>query len=268
MEISERVTTREELVTILEGQILNGTLAAGTMLASERKLSEQYSVSRSGVREALRVLAERRLIVVRSGRGAFVREPDSTAAAAAVTNALRREQVTARDVIVGRRMLEAETAALAATARTASDLDEMQRALTNLGIRNPLLERVRADLEFHLAVAHASHNPVLETMFRAISGFTAELILRSLSDAEVSEVGLPQHAEILDAIRSGDGVGARTLMCEHLDVAMSRYGLDLDQGLDAVAERQLSEVLGSRRTLGDLLEVGRVGQVQPGANGG
>jgi GntR family transcriptional regulator, transcriptional repressor for pyruvate dehydrogenase complex len=250
-----RPISREELVAVFENQIIDRSLPPGSMLPSERKLSEQFSVSRSGVREVLRVLDERRLIHVEQGRGAFVREPDPAAAAAAVTDALRREQVTARDVIVGRRVLECETAALAATARTDDDLRAMGNALGQLTEHKAILERVKADLGFHLAVAHASHNPVLETMFRAITGLTAELMLRSLSDREVSRAGLPQHKDILEAIRNRDPEAARSLMRDHLGVAMDHYGPDLDQLLDIVAERQLSRMVGGTQTLRDVFDL-------------
>lgn len=247
--------SRDDLVAVLEHQIIGEQISAGSMLPGERKLSEQFSVSRSAVREALSVLSERRLISVEQGRGAFVRESDPADAAALLTDVFRRERVTARDVIVGRRVLECETALLAATARTDRDLAVMQNALVQLRDEDALLDRVKADLAFHLAVARAAHNPVLEAMFGAITGLTAELMLRSLSDREVSSAGLPQHVDILNAVRAGDAQSARAHMAEHLDVAMMHYGPDLDQWLDTVAERRLSRLVGTRQTLDDVFRL-------------
>lgn len=255
MEARAHRMSRDELVALLEGHIIDGTLPSGTALPGERKLSEQFSVSRSAIREALSVLTERRLISVEQGRGAFVRESDPADAAAVLTDVLRRERVTARDVIVGRRLVECETAFLAANAHTAHDLAVMENALAQLRDDDALLDRVKADLAFHLALARAAHNPVLEAMFGAITGLTAELMLRSLSDREVSTAGLPQHRDILDAVRAGDGESARAHMAGHLDVAMTHYGPDLDQWLDTVAERRLSRLVGTRQTLEDVFRL-------------
>lgn len=249
------VSTREELILALEHQILSGQLKPGSLLPSERQLSENHSVSRSGVREALRVLAERRLVSVKHGRGTFVADPDSGAAAAAIGNALRRENITARDVIVGRTVVEKEAAALAATVRTDEDLERMDRILVLLDPRSAILDVVRADLSFHLALVRGSHNPIFEAMFRAISGFTAELMLRSLSDEGVAEIAVPQHREILRAVRDGDSTAARALVNAHMEVAVNHYGADLDRSLDAVAERELGRLFGPERSLNDIWDV-------------
>ncbi len=246
-------STHTDLVGLLEQRILSGEFQPGELLPSERKLSERYAVSRSGVREALRVLAERQLVAVRQGLGTYVTEPTTNAAAAAVGNALRRERVTARDVITGRTILEREAAATAARVRTDDDLAEMRRHVFAAGARLGIVEEVREDLAFHLAVARAAHNPVIETMFRAIAAYTAEMMLRSLADRDVSRVGLPQHREILEAIEARDAERAESVMVAHLRVAAERYGRDLDASLEAVAEREMRRLLGGS-SLDELLD--------------
>lgn len=246
------VSTKDQLVDELEQKILSGELAVGAMLPSERRLSETYSVSRSGVREALRVLGERGLVTVRHGRGTFVTDPDAAAAGSAIGYALRRERITARDVIVGRMAVEKDAAALAAEVRTDADLHLLERIIAGMESSSAILELVRADFAFHLALVKASHNPVLEAMFRAISGYTAEMMLRSLSDRTVADVGVPQHRAILEAVRDGRADQAKRLVEEHLTVAVEHYGPDLDRSLDAVAERELQRMLGPTGSLEDV----------------
>jgi GntR family transcriptional repressor for pyruvate dehydrogenase complex len=246
------VSSREDLIEALEEQILSGKLAPGTRLLSERKLSDTFSVSRSSVREAIGVLAERRLVTVQQGRGTFVTAADPGAASAAVVHALRRENVTARDLIVGRMALEKEAAALAAEARSEDDVRELGSILARLDTSRTIFDEVRLDLAFHAAIFAATHNPVLQTMFSAIAGFTAELMLRSLSDRAVTEVAIPQHRQILEAIEAGDGSRAREVMQAHLAVAMELYGRDLDRSLDAVAGRELDKLLGPGNSFDDL----------------
>ena len=247
--------SREDLVAMLDRQILTGALPAGSPLPSERQLAERFAVSRPVVREALRALSERRLVRIEIGRGAFVRESDPTAAATVLATSIRGRNVTARHVIDGRRLIEVETARLAAEHRGTEDLERMEQALHSLHPDDPLLDRVRADLRFHLAVARASHNPVLEAMLGAISGLAAELMVRSLSDPDVAREGVPQHAQILAAIADKDVTTASSRMCEHLDLALSKYGADLDDNLDTVAERRMREDPGPDRSLDDLFRI-------------
>jgi GntR family transcriptional repressor for pyruvate dehydrogenase complex len=168
---------------------------------------------------------------------------------------MRGKRVTARHAIDGRRLLESETASLAAQARTDEDITVIQAAIDSLSEQDDLLDRVRADLSFHLGVARASHNPVLEAMFGAMSGLAAELMLRSLSDPDVAKAALPQHSEILRAIVARDSAVARETMICHLEVAITHYGDDLDLELETIAERRLRDVVGVRKTLDDLFRL-------------
>jgi GntR family transcriptional regulator, transcriptional repressor for pyruvate dehydrogenase complex len=234
---------RDRLVSALEELILSDSYPVGSMLPAERTLSERLGVSRTALREAMRTLVERNLISIEQGRGAIVLGADPAATASTMADAFLRHSVTARDVIVGRLMLESETARLAAGQRTDRDLEAMQNALNQLDESTSILRRVKADLAFHLAVAHSSGNIVLETMFQAISGLASEMMMRSLSDPAVTSAGLPQHQKIHNAIARGDGNEASTLMHDHISIAFEHYGQDLDRPLDIVAERELARML-------------------------
>lgn len=241
-----------DLAALLERQILSGSVPPGAALPSERQLAERFGVSRTVVRETLRALSERRLVRIEVGRGMFVREPDPTASAALLANSVRGRNATARHVIRGRQVVEAATSRLAAMHHGAADLARLDSAIAAMRPQDSLLEQVQADLQFHLAVARASQNPVLEAMFGAISGLAAELMLRSLSDKTVAHEAVPQHGLILAAVRERDPDAADRHMREHLDVAMSRYGADLDENIDELAARSLRERAGADRSLDDI----------------
>jgi GntR family transcriptional repressor for pyruvate dehydrogenase complex len=232
------------LAAQLQRQILGGEIPPGGALPSERKLAERYRVSRSVVREVLGVLAERRLIEVVIGRGAFVRAPRTTDAARAFQGVLRRHGVTARQLVEARRLLESHAAELAAVRATDADLRDMLTHLEALEGADRLVERVRRDLAFHITVARAAHNPVLEVMFASIAEPSAELILRSLSDPATAAAGVPVHRRVYNAIRSGNPRAARSAMARHADIAAQTYGPDLDRDLDQVAGADLRHALG------------------------
>lgn len=245
--------TRAVLSAQWEAEILSGRVGAGERLPSERELAVRHGVSRPVVREALRTLIERHLVEVIPGRGAFVRGVRATDVAPGMDALLRRRQPTPRDLVEARTMLECTAAEIAATRVQESDLAAMEDALARLDGAADVIERARYDLAFHLAIARAAHNPVIDTMFGAISGLTIELMLRSLADPIVAPTSLPYHAAIVDTIKSHDGRAAREAMANHLAVASRTYGDDLDRSLESVARRELARLLDPGATLEDLL---------------
>lgn len=228
-------------------------MAAGEKLPSERELAERHGVSRPVVREAMRGLVERNLVDVVPGRGAYVRAARATDGAAGMDALLRRHQATARNVVEARTMLECTATESAATRATSTDIAAIEGALERFDRAEGLIEQARYDLAFHMAIAHGSGNPVIETMFGSITGPTIELMLRSLGDPVVTRISVPYHRAILDAIRARDPVRARAAMADHLAVAARTYGADFDRNLENVARRELARLFSPDTTLDDLL---------------
>ena len=249
------IATRAGLAAALEAAILGGRLAPGAKLPSEREMAERHRVSRPAVREAIRGLVERDLIEVVPGRGAFVRHARTSDAAGRMDALLRRRQPTPRHLVEARLMLEGTAAALAAERAGAADLAAIAAALDAFDAAAGLLDQVRHDLAFHLAVARAAHNPVVETMFGAVAGLTAELMLRSLADPLTTPDSLPYHRAVFDAIRGNDPALARAAMTDHLKVAARTYGADFDRSLDSVARREVARLLDPGMDLDALLAV-------------
>ena len=245
--------SRADLAAHLEDEILAGRLGAGTKLPSERQLADRFGVSRPVVREALRGLVERDLVEVRPGRGTYVRHARSTDAADRLGALYRRHQATPRHLVEARTMLESTAAALAAERATQEQVAAIERALVRFDSATGLIDQARFDLGFHLAIARAAGNPVIETMFGSITGLSVELMLRSLGDPAVARTAVPLHWAILDAIRHRDAERARAEMVGHLSVAASLYGDDYDRNLESVAQRELERLLAPSVTLDDLL---------------
>jgi DNA-binding FadR family transcriptional regulator len=245
--------TRATLSAYLEEQIVSGRLAAGEKLPSERQLADRHGVSRPIVREALRSLVERNLVEIQPARGTFVRHARATDAAGHLDALYRRSQATPRDLVEARTMLECAAVELAAQRATEDEIEAIARTLIEYDRGTTLFERARYDMAFHLAVARAAGNPVIETMFGSITALTVELMLRSLSDPAVARVSIPYHREIYEAIRERDPARARTAMAHHLAVASSHYGDDYDRSIESVARRELERLLAPGVTLDDLL---------------
>jgi GntR family transcriptional repressor for pyruvate dehydrogenase complex len=150
-------------------------------------------------------------------------------------------------------MLESTAAGLAAERATEDDLERIDAALTRFDRATTIVERARYDLVFHLAIAQAAHNPVIETMFGSITSLTVDLMLRSLSDRAVTDASVPLHAEIARAIRARNPERARQAMFEHLTVASRFYGEDYEESLESMAQRHLSRLLEPGSTLDALM---------------
>jgi GntR family transcriptional repressor for pyruvate dehydrogenase complex len=226
---------RETLLELLDDLIVSGAWPAGSKLPSERALCQHFGLSRPVVREVLRRLEERGLIDVQPARGSFVRRLSAVDATRSLDALYRRTGATARDLVVARTMLECEAAALAATNATAKAQDRMQMVLAAHDATRELDHRAELDVSFHESIARASGNPVLHIMFASIRPLVSSLVMRSLADREVREAGEPLHRTILDAIVSRDAESARSAMHEHLALALTLYGDDLDRPLQEIA---------------------------------
>jgi GntR family transcriptional repressor for pyruvate dehydrogenase complex len=148
--------------------------------------------------------------------------------------------VTARHLIVARRMLESEAAALAATNHNAEDSTRMTEVLTAFDA-TPEADPgkgARLDVAFHESIALASGNPVIQIMFGSIRVLTHGLVLRSLTDRYVRNEAAPLHRVILEAILAHDVPAARSSMEEHLVIAERHYGGDLDRPLTETLEQR------------------------------
>jgi GntR family transcriptional repressor for pyruvate dehydrogenase complex len=209
---------------VLAGDIASGRLPAGAALPREADLARQFRVSRGVARECLRGLEERRLVVVRHGRGATVmpeREWDvfDAEVLTAILGSGRGPGVLG-EYEECLRVLETEAAGLAAERAGESDLARLSDTLAQMaaaaerpasGVAAAMLYD-RADAEFHDALLAAARNRALASV--------ADPIRRALASARAPHRRLARspegHRRVLAAIAAGDAVAARVAMREHL----------------------------------------------------
>lgn len=210
--------------------IIEGLLPEGQPLPRETDLAEQFEVSRRVIREALRGLEERGLIVVQHGRpGAIVtsRRRWDVLDTDVLTVMLQSSHSSAvlAEYIDARRIIEVEAAARAASGATDEDLKRLAsvfghfEASARRAAVNRSAERIfyKADIEFHQAILDASGNRVLARL----TGPIQQALLTSRRPLAHPGYELPerleQHRRILRAIASRDVEGARAAMRDHLD---------------------------------------------------
>ncbi len=218
--------TVDQLVDLLETEIVSGRLESGSPLPSERTLSIDYGVGRPLVREALRSLASRGLVETSPGRGTYV---NSSGRFGPLDSVHLARLATARQVVEARVTIESQTAGLAAERATPQQIELLTALLDRVGSTRDPVQRSRLDLAFHLSVARASNNPVLEAMLASIAPLMVQLMMRSIGDGRTAERSHPLHWECLDAIRSSDRRGASAAMESHLRVADETFGDGYDE---------------------------------------
>lgn len=221
----------------LQDEIASGQLAPGSKLDSERKLAERFGVGRPLVREALRRMEERGLIATRAGRGSFVQEFRPWTDGAPTNLTAVRSRVTPRELSHARQLLESEAAALAAMYRTEEQVAHLRDLLAAFDAGGNVDDLAELDMAFHEGIVLASGNVAIQVMFGSIRTMTKALMLRSLTDRAVTQVGAPIHHTVLDAIARRDPDAARAGMRAHLQVAETHYGIDLDAPLADVLRR-------------------------------
>lgn len=239
--------TREALAQRLLHHEVEVSRAADGALPSERVLAQRFAVSRPFLREVLRGLEQRGVIDIVPARGAFVRDVGPLDAARATHDAYRHQGATPRHLVEARATLERQTATLAAERATDDDLAAIERARRSFDSADGLLARASADIAFHTLIARAAHNPVLETIFGAISTLVFETMIRSLGDTAVVRTGAPMHATIIEALLARDGERAADAMGRHINLANSTYGADLDQDLEELVRTILAPAGGAAK---------------------
>ncbi|ALV43982.1 GntR family transcriptional regulator [Pseudarthrobacter sulfonivorans] len=219
--------THQLVLTWIEQQLSDGQLSVGGRLPAERALAEQLAVSRTSVREAIRILEA--MGVVRAGvgsgpeAGTVVISDPTAALGSALRLHVATQHLPVSDIVETRILLETWAAA-----RAKPDAPELGLAATLLGEMDAVERVARTaddflalDIRFHLALADAAGNAVVSAMMgslrESIQGYTARFTA-NLPDWDATASRLQaEHREILAAIRNDDGARAAALVAAHIE---------------------------------------------------
>jgi GntR family transcriptional regulator, transcriptional repressor for pyruvate dehydrogenase complex len=208
----------EQIVQQVEDSIVKGTLKPGDQLPPERELAQQFGVSRTAVREAVKALREKGLVEAYPGRGTFITDGTSYAIRQSLDRMVKIGQTEGSGYLVEvREILEPEIAALAATRADEENLAAMREAVAVMdAARRDSDAFIEADLDFHLALAEAAANPLILTLIDSIVGLLREQRTRIFLVEGGPERGQYHHKRVLEAVEHRDPIGAREAMKAHL----------------------------------------------------
>lgn len=199
--------------------IISGRLREGEVLPSQRELGEQFGVSRTVVREAVRSLVTKGVVAERTGRGLKVARLDAQPLVEAMSLLLRGSaELEFGDVHEVRVMLEAQMAAVAAERAGAEDIVELRRLTDQLAQAVDDVELAsQLDVEFHRAIARATKNELYLALLDSIGGILLNIRRATLAAADRRLDVLDEHTRVIDAIAAHDPPAARASMEGHLD---------------------------------------------------
>jgi DNA-binding FadR family transcriptional regulator len=238
----------------LRAGMLSGEFAVGSRLPAERDLSKQLSVSRSSVREALIALEVEGWVEVRTGSGIYVLDRSKVNANINAINNIATQAVNTSDIgifegedtllstpmsenkaewgplelIRARRVVEGETAAIAALQAKRKDIDAMSKALRMMQTEaaDGVLP-LDGDRAFHTAIVQASGNEVLidtvQSFWDSRRGPIFERLVGYFETMQSWQAAIAEHSAILEAIQAHDAAAARTAMHAHMDKSHARF---------------------------------------------
>jgi GntR family transcriptional repressor for pyruvate dehydrogenase complex len=208
----------EKIVEQIETRILSGDLKPGNRLPPERELSEQFGVSRTAIREAMKALTQKGLVEVQPGRGTFVTNGTSSVMRSSFGLVMKLGLAEGtRDLVEVREILEPEIAALAARRANQEQIAILREAVSVMEKSLEDVETfVEADLDFHLALAEGAQNTLILMLIDTWVDLLRELRTRIARVNGGIERAQFHHKQILQAVENRDPQAARDAMHAHL----------------------------------------------------
>jgi DNA-binding FadR family transcriptional regulator len=205
--MAKSIKLADRVIAELQQEISLGRYKVGEIIPPEPVLMEQFGVGRSTIREAIKTLSNAGVLRVQQGAGTFVCEPQTEP----LDQRLRRAAI--QEVNDVRSLLEVEIVQLAARHRREDDLEMMHAAIKDRwkAIENDDYSSCAdADIQFHKAVAQASHNSVLADLYQTFTTIIRDSFQQREINVQVFKNTHELHVELLLAIEKQDATKAAT----------------------------------------------------------
>lgn len=220
-------TLLSSITTDIENQIIEGTLKPGDKIPNEQELMARYQVSRSTLREAIKLLTSNGTLEIRRGKGTFVCQTPGMAEDPLGLNFIGADNLD-KYLYEARLIFEPEIARLSALRATESEIKTLRKLSDSISVLDTYLEGAdtddsvienmhNKDKSFHIMLCKTCRNPVLERLVPIIiQSITFSYEPKSFKDRRVSGPRKSTHGNICDAIANRDAEKAKQLMFNHL----------------------------------------------------
>ncbi|MFC0008529.1 FadR/GntR family transcriptional regulator [Devosia nitrariae] len=220
------------VVKTLAQRILSEQLKPGSLLPPEAELCDELNISRSALREAVKVLGNMGLVTTRPRTGTQVRKRDEWNLLDQDLLAWSMEIAPSPELVLSlieaRQAIEpaaARLAALRAGAAELAPLEDAYRRMSEAKARQDFATFNQADIDFHTALLRASGNIVFQQLSNTIGAALAYSFRMTVERAREPGASLPNHGEVIERIRERDSEGAAASMARLLRIAVIDLGL-------------------------------------------
>jgi GntR family transcriptional repressor for pyruvate dehydrogenase complex len=187
-------------------------------LPTEYQLAQQFGVSRSVIREALKLLKERGLVTMRAGDGSYTVRPGKKVISHTLERVIRFNRYSDDNITEVRMILEMTAVQDAAVQATDSQIDCLEKIEQKMeSEKNTFEKRVALDCEFHEYIASIGSNQLLASLVDSLMDIIKEFIrIRLEQHPEGNELGIMWHRKIIEAIKAHDSAKAGLYMRQHI----------------------------------------------------
>lgn len=220
----------EVILDQIKDQMVTGELKIGQKIPPEIELSRTLGVSRSSLREALKILTVLGMLESKTGEGTIIKKADPENLKSIMSLVIVSGGLDTSELFETRILLEMHAAELAAYRRSEEDLDELKKHLA--GMDDQFVEKqeqIELDHLFHTSMVKASKNNMLVILYELISGLLKEQIREVRSELsnnfKVMQRFQKEHWEIYEAIKNQNGDIAHTIVSMHLKSAQHDLGI-------------------------------------------
>ena len=212
----EKILVSDGILEQIRNLIHAGEFSPGERLPSEMKMAGSLSVSRSSLREALNALVHLGYLQ-RRNRGIYVKPQMQWQTRHDFHFRRSQEDLNVAEMIEVRKIIESELCALAAKRAGPEDLNALEESLIRMKAKfNDPAAFIRANQHFHVCIARAAKNHILEDFIIKIRDLLKSNIALVIEKSTISKRSLAYHQRIFGAIRDGDVSRARRAMAEHI----------------------------------------------------
>ncbi|MBY5968640.1 transcriptional regulator NanR [Halomonas denitrificans] len=228
LKISRRKLS-DEVFDRLYQQLLEGAYAPGDSLPSERELMESFGVGRPAIREAVQALERLGLVAIHHGQRPKVLTPSADGMLAQIEltamHLLATEPATLDHLKEARKFFEVGMVARAARKLAPKDLARLEAlvAQQRRALNRDIKAFITADMDFHVAIAESTGNPIFVAVSRAMFEWLARFHTSLIHWKGSEHVTLEEHERILAALKKADEGAAIREMQAHLERARSVY---------------------------------------------
>jgi len=218
----EQENVYEKVVKRLKASIVEGKLKPGDKLPAERVLAQMMGISRTSLREALKLLSAEGLVDIKHGKGVFIAENDPDHILKVFSAKKFVENNTLKDFFEIRKVLETQAAIWAAERSTAKQIENLERIVTDTlsqltdSDKANFVLLAKHDMLFHNFLAEVSGNGVLIQIMQNLIDLVDETRSHTLTIPKRPYISLDEHLAIVKAVKERNKEKARDAMLTHL----------------------------------------------------